>query len=125
MPDSKMANLLAAASGIAWILFILSWATGWGVWWFVFIPIALSSVAGKQRQELQPAGGAVAEAAQPAAAPGIPTRRPRFLTLGQRIPSLPISRSTLDTLGSLRRFDQCPSPPVGPGLSRAEQLSRS
>ncbi len=52
MPDNKMANLLAAASGIAWVLFILSWATGWGVWWFVFIPIALSSVAGKQRQEL-------------------------------------------------------------------------
>ncbi|HEY5979308.1 MAG TPA: DUF1707 domain-containing protein [Microlunatus sp.] len=52
MPDSKLANALAAASGVAWILFILSWALGFGVWWFVFIPIALSSAAGKQRQEL-------------------------------------------------------------------------
>ena len=52
MPDNKLANVLAAASGVAWILFILSWALGFGVWWFVFIPIALSSAAGKQRQEL-------------------------------------------------------------------------
>ena len=52
MPDSTLANVLAAASGIAWVLFILNWAVGPGVWWFVFVPILLSSLAGKQRQEL-------------------------------------------------------------------------
>ena len=52
LPDSTLANVLAAASGIAWVLFILYWAVGPGVWWFVFVPILLSSLAGKQRQEL-------------------------------------------------------------------------
>ena len=52
LPDSTLANVLAAASGIAWVLFILNWAVGPGVWWFVFVPILLSSLAGKQRQEL-------------------------------------------------------------------------
>ena len=52
LPDSTLANILAAASGIAWVLFILNWALGPGVWWFVFVPILLSSLAGKQRQEL-------------------------------------------------------------------------
>lgn len=52
MPDNKLANALAAASGIAWVLFILNWAIGPGWWWLVFVPILLSSLAGKQRQEL-------------------------------------------------------------------------
>lgn len=52
MPDNKVANLLAAASGVAWVLFILNWAIGPGWWWLVFLPILLSSLAGKQRQEL-------------------------------------------------------------------------
>lgn len=52
MPDNKLANALAAASGIAWVLFILNWAIGPGWWWLVFLPILLSSLAGKQRQEL-------------------------------------------------------------------------
>ena len=52
MPDSTLANVLAIASGVAWVLFILNWAIGPGVWWFVFLPILLSSLAGKQRQEL-------------------------------------------------------------------------
>lgn len=52
MPDNKLANVLAVATGVAWALFILSWVLGFGVWWFVFIPIIISSAAGKQRQEL-------------------------------------------------------------------------
>ena len=52
LPDSRLANALAAASGVAWLLFIASFVIGFGQWWFVFIPIALSSAAGKQRQEL-------------------------------------------------------------------------
>lgn len=52
MPDNKLANVLAAASGVAWILFILNFAVGPGYWWLVFLPILLSSLAGKQRQEL-------------------------------------------------------------------------
>lgn len=52
MPDNKLANALAAASGVAWILFILNFAVGPGFWWLVFLPILLSSLAGKQRQEL-------------------------------------------------------------------------
>jgi hypothetical protein len=52
MPDNKLANLLAAASAVAWVLFILNWAIGPGLWWLVFVPILLSSLAGKQRQEL-------------------------------------------------------------------------
>ncbi len=52
MPDNKLANALAAASAVAWVLFILNWAVGPGLWWLVFLPILLSSLAGKQRQEL-------------------------------------------------------------------------
>jgi len=76
MPDSTLANVLAAASGIAWVLFILNWAIGPGVWWFVFIPILLSSLAGKQRQELH-RREALWQKQQPQLPPGSPTDPPR------------------------------------------------
>lgn len=76
MPDSTMTNVLAAASGVAWVLFIMSWVMGWGVWWFVFIPIALSSVAGKQRQELHRREALWQRQQNPQLPPGSPTDPP-------------------------------------------------
>lgn len=52
MPNSTVANVLATVTGVAWALFIISFAVGMGVWWLVFVPIVLSSIAGRQRQEL-------------------------------------------------------------------------
>lgn len=52
MPSSTVANVLATVSGVAWALFIASFIFGAGVWWLVFVPILLSSLAGQQRQEL-------------------------------------------------------------------------
>ncbi|MFT4167274.1 MAG: DUF1707 domain-containing protein [Microlunatus sp.] len=52
MPSSTVANVLATITGIAWILFVLNFIIGPGWWWLVFVPIVLSSVAGKQQQEL-------------------------------------------------------------------------
>lgn len=48
--DARIARGLAGAATVGWILFVLSWALGFGQWWFVFIPIALSSLAGKYHQ---------------------------------------------------------------------------
>ncbi len=88
MPDSTLANVLAAASAIAWVLFILNWAIGPGVWWFVFLPILLSSLAGKQRQELHRREALWQKQQQPAAAAGIAERSARLI-LRQRIPRTP------------------------------------
>ena len=76
MPDSRLANVLAAASGIAWVLFILNWAIGPGVWWLVFLPILLSSLAGKQRQELHRREALWQKQQNPQLPPGSPTDPP-------------------------------------------------
>lgn len=76
MPDSTLANVLAAASAIAWVLFILNWAIGPGVWWFVFLPILLSSLAGKQRQELHRREALWQKQQQPQLPPGSPNDPP-------------------------------------------------
>lgn len=52
MPSSTLANVLAAVTGVAWALFVLNFIVGPGLWWLVFVPIVLSSIAGQQRQEL-------------------------------------------------------------------------
>ena len=54
MPSSKTANALTIASAIAWPAWILfCFAVSWDFWWLVFIPIIISSVAGKQKEELK------------------------------------------------------------------------
>ena len=52
MPSGTVANVLTTLAGVAWALFIFSFWVGAGVWWLVFVPIVLSSIAGRQRQEL-------------------------------------------------------------------------
>ena len=54
MPSSRLANALTVASAIAWPAWILfCFAVSWDFWWLVFIPIVISSVAGKQKEELK------------------------------------------------------------------------
>ena len=52
LPSGTVANVLTTAAGVAWALFVLNFVVGPGLWWLVFVPILLSSIAGKQRQEL-------------------------------------------------------------------------
>jgi hypothetical protein len=54
MPSSTLSNTLAVVAGVAWPAWvILCFATSWNLWWLVFIPIVLSSVAGQQKEELK------------------------------------------------------------------------
>ncbi len=41
--------IAAAVAWPAWLM--LSFATGWRLWWLVWIPIAISAVAGKFRSQ--------------------------------------------------------------------------
>jgi hypothetical protein len=51
-PQSSTAKALSIAAGIAWPAWILfCFATSWNLWWLVFIPIVISSMAGQQRKE--------------------------------------------------------------------------
>lgn len=53
-PESTYAKALGIAAAVAWPAWILlSFATGWSLWWLVFVPIVISSVAGQQRKEQQ------------------------------------------------------------------------
>lgn len=53
-PRSSEANLLAVVSAIVWPAWIvLCFAVGWHLWWLVFIPIVVSSLAGKRQEELK------------------------------------------------------------------------
>lgn len=52
MPSSSLANTLAVVSGVAWPLWIVfCFIFGWNLWWLVFVPIVISTVAGQQREE--------------------------------------------------------------------------
>jgi hypothetical protein len=54
MPTSTAANVLQAVAGVSWVLWIIpNFVFGWHLWWLVFIPIVLSSLAGQQRNEQQ------------------------------------------------------------------------
>ncbi|MDN5803641.1 MAG: DUF1707 domain-containing protein [Microlunatus sp.] len=54
MPSSTLANTLGVVAGVAWPAWvILCMLTSWDLWWLVFIPIVVSSVAGQQREELK------------------------------------------------------------------------
>lgn len=48
----KWNTALVVASSIAWPLtLLLLFATSWSYWWLIFIPIAISSIAGKNHQD--------------------------------------------------------------------------
>lgn len=52
LPDSKAANVWSAIAGVSWVLWMIpNFAFGWHLWWLVFIPIVLSSMAGQRREE--------------------------------------------------------------------------
>lgn len=52
LPDSKGANVWSAIAGVSWALWMIpNFVFGWHLWWLVFIPIVLSSVAGQRREE--------------------------------------------------------------------------
>ncbi len=52
-PSGKKWNTaLVVASSIAWpATLLLLFATSWDFWWLIFIPIMISSIAGKNRQD--------------------------------------------------------------------------
>lgn len=53
-PQSTTARALGIAAAVAWPAWLLlSFATSWSVWWLVFVPIVISSMAGQQRKEQQ------------------------------------------------------------------------
>ena len=54
MPSSASANLWGIISGISWVLWLIpNFVFGWELWWLVFIPIVLSSIAGQQKEDLK------------------------------------------------------------------------
>jgi hypothetical protein len=54
MPSSASANLWGIISGISWVLWLIpNFVFSWELWWLVFIPIVLSSIAGQQKEDLK------------------------------------------------------------------------
>lgn len=54
LPDRTASTVLGIAAGIAWPAWVvLCLATSWNLWWLVFIPIVISSIAGQQKEELK------------------------------------------------------------------------
>ena len=54
MPSSSSANLWSMIAGISWVVWVVpNFVFGWHLWWLVFIPIVLSSIAGQQKEELK------------------------------------------------------------------------
>ena len=97
MPDSTLANVLAAASGIAWVLFILNCGDRAGRLVVRLPPDPAVQPAREAAPGAAPTRGAVAEAAEPAAATGIADRSVRLI-LRQRVSRTDRFRLTLDTL---------------------------
>ena len=74
MPDSTLANVLAAALRDRLGPVHPQLGRSAGLWWFVFIPILLSSLAGKQRQELNRREALWQKRQNPQLPPGSPDR---------------------------------------------------
>jgi len=54
MPSSSAANLWSTFAGVSWVLWMVpNFIFGWHLWWLVFIPIVISSIAGQQKEELK------------------------------------------------------------------------
>lgn len=51
-PSSRAADALGIVAAVAWLAWILfCFATTWELWWLVFIPIVISSVAGQRKED--------------------------------------------------------------------------
>ena len=54
MPSGSSANLWSMIAGVSWVVWMIpNFVFGWHLWWLVFIPIILSSIAGQQKEELK------------------------------------------------------------------------
>ncbi len=54
MPSGASSNMWSMIAGISWVLWVIpNFVFGWHLWWLVFIPIVLSSIAGQQKEELK------------------------------------------------------------------------
>ena len=54
MPSSSSANLWGTIAAVSWVIWMIpNFVFGWHLWWLVFIPIVLSSIAGQQKEELK------------------------------------------------------------------------
>lgn len=52
MPSSANANLWSTIAGVSWVVWMIpNFLVGWHLWWLVFVPVVLSSIAGQQKQE--------------------------------------------------------------------------
>ncbi|HEY5787077.1 MAG TPA: DUF1707 domain-containing protein [Microlunatus sp.] len=54
MPSSSSANMWGAIAAVSWVVWMIpNFVFGWHLWWLVFIPIVISSIAGQQKEELK------------------------------------------------------------------------
>lgn len=54
MPSSDSANMWGAIAAVSWVVWMIpNFIFGWHLWWLVFIPIMLSSIAGQRKEELK------------------------------------------------------------------------
>ena len=98
MPSSSSANLWGMIAAVSWVVWMIpNFVFGWHLWWLVFIPIVLSSIAGQQKEELK-RREKLWRKQQPQLPPGSPTDR-TALTFGKEFPAPFVSRLTLDTVG--------------------------
>lgn len=77
VPSSSAANLWSTLAGVSWVLWMVpSFIFGWQLWWLVFIPIVISSIAGQQKEELKRREKLWQKQQNPQLPPGTPTDPP-------------------------------------------------
>jgi len=77
MPSSHSANLWGTIAGVSWVLWMVpNFIFGWHLWWLVFIPIVISSIAGQQKEELKRREKLWRKQQHPQLPPGSPTDPP-------------------------------------------------
>ena len=77
MPSSSSANLWGTIAAVSWVVWMIpNFVFGWHLWWLVFIPIVLSSIAGQQKEELKRREELWQKQQHPQLPPGSPTDPP-------------------------------------------------
>jgi hypothetical protein len=77
VPSSSAANLWSTLAGVSWVLWMVpNFVFGWHLWWLVFIPIVISSIAGQQKEELKRREKLWQKQQNPPLPPGTPTDPP-------------------------------------------------
>jgi hypothetical protein len=77
MPNSSSANFWGTIAAVSWVVWMIpNFVFGWHLWWLVFIPIVLSGIAGRQKEELKSREALWQKQQHPQLPPGTPTDPP-------------------------------------------------